>query len=73
MAYLGGQKGVSTYVISASSEQRIVDNIVVKEAAQLRMEIGLLTRQFKTLNSEKVNAVGEQGKSPKIYDSNIEE
>lgn len=36
------------------------------------MEIGFLTNQFTTFSLENVNTIGAQGKTPKLYDLDIE-
>lgn len=52
------KRGVSTYAIGYFGEHRDVDNLVAQEVAQLRIGIGLLIKQFETMNSKKVNVVG---------------
>lgn len=64
---------VDNYTIGDSTKQRIIDDTKAQEVSQLRMEIGILTKQQKTMIYEKVNIVGAQGESPTLYDSNIEE
>ncbi|KAF3647878.1 Photosystem I chlorophyll a apoprotein A1 [Capsicum annuum] len=43
------------------------------ELALLRIEIGLLMKQLATMNSEKVNVMGAQGKASKSYDADADE
>lgn len=43
--------GTETYAIGASNEHRVIDNTVGQEVVQLRIEVGLLTKKFITMNS----------------------
>ncbi|KAF3653224.1 hypothetical protein FXO38_15745 [Capsicum annuum] len=56
---------VGSYVIGGS--------VVAQEVAQLRTEIGLLTKQFVVIGAEKVNAVRSQGKAPRHDELDSEE
>lgn len=62
-----------TFVISASSEQRLLDEIVVQEVTQLRLGIGVLTKYFVAFQVKEVNVMGSQGRSHRSYYSDYDE
>lgn len=66
-------RGAGTYAIWSASDYRIGDDLVALEVVQLRIEIGLLTKEFVMMNSKKVNSVGEQGSASKSCESNMDE
>lgn len=67
------KRGTDTYAIGTSRKYKTIDNIVAQEFAQLRIEIGLLTNKFITMNSEKMNIMRAQGKNPRSYDFDVDE
>lgn len=66
-------RGSGTYTIYASCNQKIADDSVVQEIALLRIDLGLMAKQFTTVSFEKVNAVGVQGLASKTYELELEE
>lgn len=67
------EKGYGPDSIRSSSKHKVVNDTVAHEGAQLRIKIRVLMNQFAMMNSEKVNAVGTQGKTSRLYDFDLEE
>lgn len=67
------ERRTGIYAIRASNKNRVSDDTVAQEVSQLWTEVGLLTKQFRKMNFEKVNAVGSQCNASKYYESYLKE
>ena len=54
-----------TYSIGVSVKQKMLDDTVAQEVAQLRTEIELLAKKIMAGGTKKINVVGAQSKAPR--------
>lgn len=67
------ERSGGTYAIGASNAHGAANDMVAQEVAQLRTNIGLLTKQFASMSAEKVKVVATQGTTSKPFEIESEE